>query len=62
MKRYSTLIAILLLIAMLFSACGKSEEKKEPTVPVTPGEETLSKCFAKADSLADIIDILEYLH
>ena len=42
MKRYSTLIAILLLIAMLFSACGKSEEKKEPTVPVTPGEETLA--------------------
>ena len=27
----------------------------------TPGEETLSKCFAKADSLLDIIDILEYL-
>ena len=27
----------------------------------TPGEETLSKCFAKAESLQDIIDILEYL-
>lgn len=27
-----------------------------------PGEETTSKCFAKADSLTDIIDILEYLH
>ena len=27
----------------------------------TPGEETLSKCFTKADSLRDIIDILEYL-
>ena len=26
-----------------------------------PGEETLRKCFAKADSLRDIIDILEYL-
>ena len=28
----------------------------------TPGEEVLSKCFAKADSLADVIHILEYLH
>ena len=26
-----------------------------------PGEETLSRCFAKADSLADIIDLLEKL-
>jgi HAD superfamily hydrolase (TIGR01509 family) len=28
----------------------------------TPGEETISKCFAKADSLADIIGILEFLN
>ncbi len=28
----------------------------------TPGEETISKCFAKADSLIDVIDILEFLH
>lgn len=27
----------------------------------TPGEEILTKCFAKADSLTDVIDILEYL-
>ena len=27
----------------------------------TPSEETISKCFAKADSLMDIIDILEFL-
>ena len=26
-----------------------------------PSRETTEKCFAKADSLADIIDILEYL-
>ena len=28
----------------------------------SPGEETISKCFAKADSLKDIIGILEYLN
>lgn len=27
-----------------------------------PGEETLNKCFAKADSLTDIINLLKYLH
>ena len=27
----------------------------------TPGEETLQKCFAKADSLTDVIDILKHL-
>lgn len=41
MKRYSTLIAILLLVAMLFSACGKSEGKKETTPPNTPVVETV---------------------